>query len=751
MSDIQQLARALRAAHNAGDVEGARRLAAAIERQQAMAAQPQRQRTPEEEEAELQRLVPGVSIDPTDGMSGLDRFRAGFGKSFVDTGRGIGQLVGLVDQASIDEAAKLDAPLNATGAGLAGNITGGITQVVAPGAGLVGLGTKAPRLAQAGRVLLNPRAAVTATGVRGGLQTAAVAGGVGAGLAALQPVTSDETRVGNMAQGAVFGAAGQGVGEVIGAAARPVIRALGRGRQAQATAGDIIRGSAADPAAVARLQTGQVSGEYVRGSLPTTAEAVRDPGLAALERTLRAGPGSGQFVLRDQQRNAARVQAIEEAFGGASNEAADAIRARVAQAQAPAIREARRVTGVESQRVITAIDRVANSARFRNAPPVQQALATARGLIAEPLDDAQRISAARAVANDAMASPGRMSAADFDAVREAARIVRGANLRGETADQALQQLRALRAGGMNARMHIANMQRTLAAVERGRPDVASLYNARKYITQTLMRRADDETMVALRGVVARLDEQIGEAAPTFRPYLRDYAAGMREADQAAVGARILQTGGRATPDSPSARVALGPASFINATRNLDQLTQAATGFSRATADRTLTAAQRQTIDAVRRDLDRYAYMQTSRASVGSPTAELGEGQNQLGRQVAGLAADALAPGASVPLALIDTAIAQVGARQGARVQAIVREAMLDPQRAEEVLATLPVDVRQDVIRTIGPTLGQLRLGAVAGYTGAANARADDRQDPLELEVRGLPENRESAIRASGGR
>lgn len=59
-------------------------------------------------------------------MSGVDKFRAGFAKSAVDTYDGLGQFAGLVDQATIDERALNDRQIMDTGAGLAGNITGQI-------------------------------------------------------------------------------------------------------------------------------------------------------------------------------------------------------------------------------------------------------------------------------------------------------------------------------------------------------------------------------------------------------------------------------------------------------------------------------------------------------------------------------------------------------------------------------------------------------------------------------------------------
>lgn len=138
--------------------------------------------------------------DPTEGMSGFDKFAAGVGKSIYDTGRGIGQLFGKVSQAEIDEAAKRDAPLMNTGAGLVGNIGGQVLQTAVP--------------------------------VGGAIRTASTLGKLGksaagaAAFAGTQPVLSGETRTGNMALSGVAGAAGQGAASGLKAIAQPAQAAL---------------------------------------------------------------------------------------------------------------------------------------------------------------------------------------------------------------------------------------------------------------------------------------------------------------------------------------------------------------------------------------------------------------------------------------------------------------------------------------------------------------------------------------------
>jgi hypothetical protein len=134
-----------------------------------------------------------------DSMSGWDQFWAGAGKSVVDTGRGIGQLFGAVDEREVAEARARDEALMNTGAGLVGNITGQGLQMAVP----LGSGGKVASV-------LGKSAPYVNAAVRG-----ATFGG-------LQGTVGDESRAGNAALGGLLGAAGQGAADVVGRAARGV-------------------------------------------------------------------------------------------------------------------------------------------------------------------------------------------------------------------------------------------------------------------------------------------------------------------------------------------------------------------------------------------------------------------------------------------------------------------------------------------------------------------------------------------------
>ena len=171
MADLAQLERALINADAAGDTAAATAFAGEIRR---MRSQPNH-----EGMNHLQSSGQGMTAyDPTRDMSGLDKFRAGMGKAFVDVGRGAGQLVGAVDRASVDESRRLDAPLMATGAGMAGNIAGNVAAYA-------------------------PLALVP------GANTVVGAGLTGAAMGATQPVGEADSRLKNTAIGAALGSLAQ--------------------------------------------------------------------------------------------------------------------------------------------------------------------------------------------------------------------------------------------------------------------------------------------------------------------------------------------------------------------------------------------------------------------------------------------------------------------------------------------------------------------------------------------------------------
>lgn len=147
-----------------------------------------------------------LKVDPTEGMSGLDKFRAGIGKAFSDLGTGVQQAAaGVADfvsprpqtlsslvtgqripsrveqlRAEVEEDRKRDAPLMSTGAGITGNLLGNVA-------------------------MLAPTAMIP------GANTVVGAGAIGGVAGLLQPSASTRETLVNAGLGAVGGAAGQAI------------------------------------------------------------------------------------------------------------------------------------------------------------------------------------------------------------------------------------------------------------------------------------------------------------------------------------------------------------------------------------------------------------------------------------------------------------------------------------------------------------------------------------------------------------
>lgn len=137
------------------------------------------------------------SYDPTEGMTGMEKFKSGIGQGMTHVARSLGNLAGLISEEDMDEALALDSSLLQTGAGLAGSITGQVaaTLPIGGGVGAAAKGLTAARSASMvgrganmlGKALASPVGRGT---VEGGLTGAILAehddraymGGFGAGL-----------------------------------------------------------------------------------------------------------------------------------------------------------------------------------------------------------------------------------------------------------------------------------------------------------------------------------------------------------------------------------------------------------------------------------------------------------------------------------------------------------------------------------------------------------------------------------------
>ena len=233
-----------------------------------------------------------IKSDPTEGMSGLDKFRAGVGKSMVDTVQGLGQMVGLTSREDVAESRKLNAPLMATGAGKAGDIAGNVATTL-------------------------PLAFVP------GANTMKGASLIGAATGAVQPSVDTSETLTNIAGGGAGGAGGLLLGRGVAAGYQGVTGMLRpmteKGREQIAS--EVLQRSATNAGRAA--QDGAYAREIVPGSKPTMGQVANDPGLAQLERTLVNNPDTaGPLMARYAEQQEARRRAIGDIAGTAEHRTA---------------------------------------------------------------------------------------------------------------------------------------------------------------------------------------------------------------------------------------------------------------------------------------------------------------------------------------------------------------------------------------------------------------------------------------------
>lgn len=257
-------------------------------------------------------------IDPTADMSGLDKFRAGMGKSFVDIGRSVKRLGNMVGIGDYDEAAAkadaaLDKPLMDTGAGTAGKVVGDIALTAVPAFRAQQAVTRG---VTAGATML-PRAAAAITRGAAPYVGAATAG---AGTGAL---LSPEDMSGGAKMGALAGVGGELGGRALSAGysglkavAEPLWES-GRERILKRT----LERFAADPAAVRRTVEA-ASDVTVPGRFPTLrsqtlAEATMDPGIAQLQRGAAASSSDVASALAEARgRQVAGYRSVLDELAG---------------------------------------------------------------------------------------------------------------------------------------------------------------------------------------------------------------------------------------------------------------------------------------------------------------------------------------------------------------------------------------------------------------------------------------------------
>jgi hypothetical protein len=250
---------------------------------------------PEQVNAGLQK----VNAENVAAQNPIQTAAQGFGKSFVDTGRGLGELVGLVKPQDVAESRRLDSALMNSTAGQIGH-GAGIAAQVAGGAAAGGIAAGAPALAG----LTAAEAPTLAGSLAGGVLTGAAYGDIA-------PYATTGEHVANIATGALAGPVLRGA---VGGA-----RLLGRGGKSliqRYVAPDAVaatrvgRALAEDNAVPSAIRNGA---DAVPGVKPTLAQVLQTPKAVQLERAARNNPISGpEMAARDLENSAARTNTLQQ-------------------------------------------------------------------------------------------------------------------------------------------------------------------------------------------------------------------------------------------------------------------------------------------------------------------------------------------------------------------------------------------------------------------------------------------------------
>jgi len=220
------------------------------------------------------------TFDPTTDMSGVNKFRAGAGKAFSDLAQGASQyLPGGATRQDVAESRRLDAPLMATGPGMAGNVAGNVAAAV-------------------------PAAMIP------GANTVAGSAMIGAGMGALQPSVSTNETLKNIGVGAASSAAVPAT-IAAGKVAKSFVEPLYQGGRNQIM-GRALRNAAGSQADDA-MNAMKTAKSAVPGVEYTAAEAANNPGIAAMQRTATAADpvAMNEIASRQMSNNDALVAALK--------------------------------------------------------------------------------------------------------------------------------------------------------------------------------------------------------------------------------------------------------------------------------------------------------------------------------------------------------------------------------------------------------------------------------------------------------
>jgi hypothetical protein len=689
----QQLQEAFIKAHEAGDTEAASHLAGVLREYK----EPEKE--PKKEYAITEDPDFG-DLSATKDMSGFQKYAAGFGKAITDTGRGIGNLIGVTSKEDIQDANRRDRDLMSTGAGLAGNISGHVATALAPGGVLkgaallpkaLGASRTANALTKVGGGILNP------TTLRG-------AGATGATYGYIQPGEgdgfADKSRAFNAIMGGVGGAGGLGLGKLAAATWRggaglvTPLTEKGRERLAAKMIDDVL-GESKDQV----LASARAGGEIVEGSKPTFAEVAKHPSISGMQRTLanKSDEFNTSLTQRHEANNAARMNQLNSLYDDIDIAGSEASKRALNTTMRPAIRKS--TEEVDTGRTVGAINKILNSASGQS-DEIASTLGGIKNKLILDNPPTVRAEAAWSKFNDIIKNPPNGSINNrwtFEALEESRRIL-GAIKTGKSDDigAAVKALKEMKVKAKNNRVSgmIDDAIKDLTSKKpRYQTNPEQLYGIRKDIASKLNKKNPDgtsidrETRRHLTVILKQIDHQIGKKVPEYSQYMKKYSELSNAANQQAILDKIMKKVVTATDDITGTKV-LKNEPLGAAIRDIDEIAQRATHFKKANAERILGADKIAKLQSISDDLNRQVKTAGHGKAVGSNTFQNMSSNN---------AFDQALNSAGIPKwlqGIMGTparwAMNKVYSSQDEKIVNILAEAMLDPEKAAYLMQLPPI-------------------------------------------------------------
>jgi len=640
-----------------------------------------------------------------DEMPGWKQVAAGAGKTVMDTGMGINQILGITSQEEVDASLQNDQALMQTGGGVTGNVAGHVGMALGPGAMLKGM-SMIPKAAPYASTLNNLGNAIMAP------KTVTGGAAVGGAYMGTQPVQTGGSRMENMAYGAGFGGAvpllinslrgGKAFLEPRSEAGRSNI------------AGRVLRQQAGENADDVSVRMSNAS-EIVPGSQPTAGEVADNAGIARLQRAVAAKDPLANFNERAIDQRIARANAVKEIAGTPEDmAAAEAARKK---ATAPLYNQVNKSDAVvDPTRTANLIDRIIKNNQGRSK--LVKALTEVRESMATHFPAEQRAKEAWDGLNAVVGK--RMSAADLEAVKKARTIMNRVKMGKIDADEALAQLKGIKGESKTAseaidyattRMKDADyvLMENPRQLQSASKNIGDLINAKGPGGE----KVNEAIVKELTTIKKSLDHQINKAEPAYGAAQKEFADASKPINQMKVAQELEKklipalTENRQTADS-----------YATVLRDKDRLAAKATGFKRAKLDDVMTPEQMQVLNNVKDDAARSANVDILGKGGGSDTVE----KLSMGNLLDQAAMPRWAQNMPFMKGLKDFGGLGLYGDSDAQIRSVLARALLNPQEGARLMNSAPT--RNKIIEG-------LRLLNIGSGSGASSQMITPKLESLQ--------------------